>query len=75
MSYKEFKKEDNTKNKIIKLLMKEPLCIGDITEKLNISQPAVSDNCKKLFDEGILIRKQIKNFVFYGVDENKLKKK
>lgn len=70
ITYKDLhKKEDNIRHKIIKLLIKKPLCVNDIVKHLDVSQPRVSKMTKELHDSGILTRKKVKNFVFYGVKE------
>ena len=63
------KKEDNIRHKIIKLLLKKPLCVNDIAKKLNVSQPRASKMAKELYESDMLTKKQMKNFVFYGVKE------
>jgi len=62
-------KEDNIRHKIIKLLLKKPLCVNDIAKKLKVSQPRASKMAKELFNNNLLTKKQVKNFVFYGVKE------
>ena len=70
VTYKELcKEEGSSKYKIVKLLLKKPMCVNDIAKKLQVSQPRASEMAKKLHIEKILTRKKIKNFVFYGVTE------
>ena len=57
---------DDTRLKIIILLMMKPFCVGDITNLLNINQTTVSHQLKILRSLNIVdFDKQGKNVIYY----------
>ena len=53
-------------------LVNDGVCIGFLTKKLGISQPSVTLHMKRLESTGLVSSKQIKNWVFYKLDQSVL---
>lgn len=67
---------DPTRLRLIRLLasnMEDRLCVVDLAQKLNISQPAASQHLKILKNVGILYSKREGNRVFYYTNAESLK--
>ncbi len=54
-------------------LVQDGVCVGFITEKIGLSQPTVTSHMKILADAGLVSSKQIKNWVFYKPQSERLK--
>ncbi|WP_347310695.1 ArsR/SmtB family transcription factor [Defluviimonas sp. SAOS-178_SWC] len=53
-------------------LVEDGVCVGFITKKIELSQPAVTAHMQVLADAGLVTSKRIKNWVFYKVDRIRL---
>ena len=53
-------------------LLEDGVCIGFLTRKLGISQPSVTAHMKHLENAGLVTSKQIKNWVFYKLQETSM---
>lgn len=53
-------------------LVKDGVCVGFITEKTGLSQPAVTGHLQNLAKAGIVTSKRIKNWVFYKLDRQRI---
>jgi DNA-binding transcriptional ArsR family regulator len=58
---------------ILCLLLKESLNVSQLLEKIDISQPALSQHLSKLRSEKILGTKKIHNEVFYFINNKNVK--
>ncbi len=46
----------------------EPVCVCDVNDELDVSQPTVSFHLKKLLDAGLLRREQRGVWAYYSID-------
>ena len=70
ISYSEMKKPHySPKEKILIALKDKPLCVSDVQKILETTQPRVSNLLKELNIDGLVERKKIKTFVFYGIKQ------
>ncbi|WP_298922235.1 helix-turn-helix transcriptional regulator [uncultured Roseobacter sp.] len=53
-------------------LVKDGVCVGFITKKINLSQPAVIEHMQVLAAANLVTSKKIKNWVFYKSDATKI---
>jgi ArsR family transcriptional regulator len=52
----------------------EPVCVCDLTPRLDLAQPTVSFHLKKLVQAGLLEREQRGVWAFYGVNREALER-
>jgi ArsR family transcriptional regulator len=52
----------------------EPVCVCDINEDVDLSQPTISFHLKKLASVGLLRREQRGTWAYYSLDEEAMKK-
>ena len=64
---------DNTRLKIIKLLLIKKFCVGALARRLNISESAVSQQLKILREADLVIGEKKGYYVHYSVKIDKLK--
>jgi len=64
---------DETRLKIVKLLLKHNYCVRALARKLEISESAVSQHLKVLREAGLLKGEKRGYFMHYDVDRNLLK--
>ena len=64
---------DPTRLRILEVLITKPLCVNDISEKLNISQSAVSHQLKYLRTSNLVKTEKIRKNVFYNISDNHIK--
>ncbi|WP_370399898.1 ArsR/SmtB family transcription factor [Sulfitobacter sp. JB4-11] len=53
-------------------LVEDGVCVGFITKKIGLSQPAVSEHMQVLAEAGFVNSKKIRNWVFYKLDQKKV---
>lgn len=53
-------------------LIEDGVCVGFITRKIGLSQPAVTEHMQVLAQAGLVTSKKIKNWVFYKLDADQL---
>ena len=53
-------------------LVEDGVCVGFITKKLGLSQPAVTEHMQVLAEAGLVTSKKIRNWVFYKLDEHRI---
>jgi DNA-binding transcriptional ArsR family regulator len=53
-------------------LVQDGVCVGFITKKIGLSQPAVTEHMKVLASEELVRSKKIKNWVFYKLDADRV---
>jgi ArsR family transcriptional regulator len=64
---------DETRFKIIDLLLRHDLCVGALARQLNLSEAAVSQHLQVLRKAGIIKGEKRGYYTHYGVDREKLK--
>lgn len=53
-------------------LVVDGVCVGFITKKIGLSQPAVTEHMQVLAEAGLVTSKKIRNWVFYKLDEQRI---
>ena len=61
---------DRPDDKIIELLGKQPMDIKSLADELNFSESYASRVLKRLFDDGLIMRKKIGKTLYYGMAKN-----
>ena len=51
-------------------LVEDGVCVGFITKKIKLSQPAVTEHMQVLASANLVTSKKIKNWVFYKLDKD-----
>ncbi len=64
---------DPTRLRILEVLINKPLCVNDISEKLNISQSAISHQLKYLRTSNLVKTEKVGKNVFYNISDNHIK--
>jgi ArsR family transcriptional regulator, arsenate/arsenite/antimonite-responsive transcriptional repressor len=66
---------DPTRIRIVNLLANspEPVCVCDLNENFDLSQPTVSHHLKKLVSAGLLAREQRGTWAYFSLNQNALK--
>lgn len=54
-------------------LVEDGVCVAFITQKIGLTQPTVTSHMKVLEDAKLVTSKQVKNWVFYKPDREKIK--
>ncbi len=65
---------DTTRIKIISVLKEDELCVGAISELINVSQSAVSHQLRVLKNSKIVKHKRLGKQIFYSLDDEHIKK-
>ena len=52
-------------------LVKDGVCVGFITKKIGLSQPAVTEHMQVLASANLVTSRKIKNWVFYKLDKER----
>jgi len=65
---------DSTRIKIINSLLEEELCVNDISQKINVSQSAVSHQLRILKSSKLVKYRKEGNSIYYSLDDNHVKK-
>ena len=65
---------DTTRIKIISVLKEEELCVGAISELINVSQSAVSHQLRVLKNSKIVKPRREGKQMFYSLDDDHIKK-
>lgn len=63
---------DPTRLKVLKLILAEELCVCELQELLQISQPAVSQHIAKLKTAGLVAERRAGMWTYYRGDRNRL---
>lgn len=63
---------DPTRLKLLKLILKEELCVCELQALLQISQPAVSQHMAKLKNAGLVRERRAGMWTFYQADPERL---
>ncbi len=64
---------DPTRLRILEVLINKPLCVNEISEKLNISQSAVSHQLKYLRTSNLVRTEKIGKNVYYNISDDHIK--
>ncbi len=62
---------DVTRLKIVGMISQKEMCVYDIFQELNISQPAVSHHLKILKQAGLIMGRKKGKWVLYSINEDK----
>lgn len=65
---------DSTRIKIINVLLKEELCVSDISEKINVSQSAVSHQLRILKTSKLVKYRKQSNLIYYSLRDEHVTK-
>ncbi len=65
---------DTTRIKIISALKNDELCVGAISELINVSQSAVSHQLRVLKNSKIVKHRRLGKQIFYSLDDEHIKK-
>lgn len=65
---------DSTRVKIINVLLDNELCVGDIADKINVSQSAVSHQLRILKDSKLVKFRKEGNMTYYYLADNHVEK-
>lgn len=60
---------DSTRLEIINMLADEEVCICNLVDHFNISQPAISKHIKKLKDAGMLLERKQAQWKYYKLNK------
>ncbi len=55
-------------------LVDDGVCVGFITEKIGLKQPTVTSHMKVLQEQGLVESKKIKNWVFYKLQTDRVRR-
>lgn len=64
---------DDTRLKIVKLLLKHNYCVGALARRLDLTEAAISQHLKVLREAGLLIGEKRGYFMHYAVDREQLR--
>lgn len=64
---------DDTRLKIVKLLLKHNYCVGALARRLDLTEAAISQHLKVLREAGMLIGEKHGYFMHYAVDREQLR--
>ena len=53
-------------------LVEDGVCVGFITKKMGLSQPAVTEHMQVLASAGVVTSRKIKNWVFYKLETDRI---
>ena len=59
---------DTTRLQILQLLLKRELCVCELTEQLEMSQPLMSYHLRKLRDAGLVRTRRKAQWIYYSID-------
>src|SRR5665811_1048324 len=62
---------DPTRLRILALMARSEICVCDLTEQLDISQPLISYHLGKLRNAGMVRTRRDGNWVYYSLDPEK----
>lgn len=65
---------DSTRVKIINVLLNNELCVGDIADKINVSQSAVSHQLRILKDSKLVKFRKEGNMTYYYLADDHVEK-
>jgi ArsR family transcriptional regulator len=63
---------DETRLKIIELLFHKELCVCEIFDAFNLSQPAISHHLKILKQAGVVKDNRVGKWIYYGLNPDRL---
>jgi ArsR family transcriptional regulator len=61
---------DDTRQRILEMLLERELCVGDIVEAFHISQPSISHHLDVLKRFGLVVSRKEGKQVFYTVNRD-----
>ncbi len=60
---------DETRQKILEMLQQREMCVSDIVESFNVSQPTVSHHLNILKNVGLVESRKQGKLVFYSINQ------
>ena len=63
---------DDTRLRIINLLDKQDLCVCELVDILNLSQPKISKHIARLRSINLVSTKRNEQYIYYSLDRNNL---
>lgn len=60
---------DETRQKILEMLQQREMCVSDIVESFNVSQPTVSHHLNILKNVGLVESRKEGKLVFYSINQ------
>ena len=61
---------DDTRQKILKMLQEREMCVSDIVESFNISQPTISHHLNILKNVGLVKSRKEGKLMFYSINQD-----
>lgn len=65
---------DSTRIKIINILIDGELCVNEISDKINVSQSAVSHQLRILKSSKLVKYRKDGNMIYYSIDDDHIEK-
>lgn len=65
---------DSTRIKIINILLNNELCVGEIADKISISQSAVSHQLRILKQSKLVKYRKVGQMIYYSLDDDHIEK-
>ncbi len=65
---------DSTRMKIVNVLIDQELCVGDISNMINVSQSAVSHQLRILKNAKLVKYRKMGNLIYYALDDDHVKR-
>ena len=65
---------DSTRVKIMNVLINGEMCVSDISEKIKVSQSAVSHQLRILKDSKLVKYRKEGNMIYYSIDDDHIEK-
>ncbi len=64
---------DQTRLRILDALLNKPMCVGEISDVLNVSQSAISHQLKNLRSSNLVKTEKIGKNVYYSISDDHIK--
>ena len=64
---------DQTRLRILDALLNKPMCVGEISDVLNVSQSAISHQLKNLRSSNLVKTEKIGENVYYSISDDHIK--
>jgi DNA-binding transcriptional ArsR family regulator len=61
---------DDTRQKILQMLLEREMCVGDIAEAFDMSQPTISHHLSVLKQVGLVTHRKAGKQVFYAINRD-----
>lgn len=64
---------DENRLKILKMLAEKDMCVCEIIDELNVSQPAISHHLKTLKQAGVVEDRREGKWIFYSLNQKEIR--